>query len=118
MSRYLGIDVGGTASRWTFVGEDGSVLTRGVAAGATGHLFNPAERDRFLKMIAEIGEAASKDVAAVHMGITGLGERAAPEACALVAAAFGLSADVVSSSDDMELAYRAIFKLGEGHLVI
>ena len=70
MSRYLGIDVGGTASRWTFVGEDGSALTRGVAAGATGHLFNPVERDRFVKMVAEIGDTAKKDIAAVHMGVT------------------------------------------------
>ena len=118
MSRYLGIDVGGTASRWTFVGEDGSALTRGVAAGATGHLFNPVERDRFVKMVAEIGDTAKKDIAAVHMGVTGLGEGAAPEARALVAAAIGLPPRAVSASDDMDLAYRAVFKLGEGHLVI
>jgi glucosamine kinase len=117
MANFLGIDVGGTASRWTVVGEDGAVLARGVAAGATGHLFNPAERERFSNMIAEVREAVKNGIAAAHIGVTGLGERAEHEAHAIVAGAFDVATDAVTSSDDMELAYRAAFKPGEGHLI-
>jgi glucosamine kinase len=117
MQRFLGIDIGGTASRWTVVGDDGVAIARGVASGATGHLFNATERERFASAIAEIGAAADHGIIAVHMGVTGLGERAAPEAHAVVAAQFGIAADNVTSSDDMELAYLAVFRPGQGHLV-
>jgi glucosamine kinase len=117
MRRFLGIDIGGTGSRWTVVGEDGLALARGVAAGATGHLFNPAERERFATAIAEIVAATKDGIEAVHMGITGLGERASPDAHAIVSVAFGIPPEAIASSDDMELAYRAAFKPGEGHLV-
>ncbi len=117
MGSFLGIDVGGTASRWTVMDEDGAVLGRGVASGATGHLFNPAEHERFSNMIAEIREAAKNGIAAAHLGVTGLGKRAEREAHAIVAGAFDVATDAVTSSDDMELAYRAAFKPGEGHLI-
>jgi N-acetylglucosamine kinase-like BadF-type ATPase len=118
MRSFLGIDMGGTASRWSVVSEAGALLRRGVADGATGHLFNAAERERFAKMIAQIHEAAGNGIAAVHMGVTGLGERAAPDAHAIAARVFGLATERVSSSDDMELAYRTVFQPGQGHLVV
>src|SRR5690606_18943452 len=109
----LGIDVGGTAARWCLADAAGEPVTRGTAPGATGHLFNSAEREKFVRMLAAIGDALTLPVAAVHMGVTGLGARVAPEVRALAAARFGIGADAVSASDDMELAYRAAFRPGE-----
>jgi glucosamine kinase len=117
MRRFLGIDMGGTATRWTIVGEDGVSQARGVATGATGHLFNPIERERFARTIAEIGGSVKPPLAAAHMGVTGLGTRAAPDAHGIVAAQFGIDPAAVTSSDDMELAYLTAFKPGHGHLV-
>jgi N-acetylglucosamine kinase-like BadF-type ATPase len=117
MASFLGIDVGGTGSRWTVVDEKGAVAGRGVAVGATGHLFNAAERERFSSMVAEIAGGLGSRVRAVHMGVTGLGEGAMPDAHAIAARAFDVSTESVSASDDMELAYAALFKAGEGHLV-
>jgi glucosamine kinase len=117
MQRFLGIDIGGTASRWTVVTDDGVAIARGVAMGATGHLFSATERERFVSAIAEIRAAAGHGISAVHMGVTGLGEPAAPEAHAVVAAQLGIAAEGVTSSDDMELAYRTVFRPGQGHLI-
>jgi N-acetylglucosamine kinase-like BadF-type ATPase len=114
---FLGIDIGGTASRWVLVGDDGAVLARGSAGGATGHLFAVAERTRFTQVIGEIAASNSTPIATVHAGVTGLGPQAFHEARALVAAQFGIEPDAVGVSDDMELAFHACFAPGEGHLV-
>jgi glucosamine kinase len=114
---FLGIDVGGTATRWAIIGEDDVTITRGVAPGATGHLFNDVERERFAKTLTEIYAAASQPVVAAHMGVTGLGPRAAEDAHGLVGAQFRIDPSAVSSSDDMELAYRTVFRPDEGHLI-
>ena len=41
----------GTTIPHQVIGEDGAPLATGVAPGATGHLFNPAERQRFVSAI-------------------------------------------------------------------
>lgn len=115
--RFLGIDVGGTASRFVVVGEDGEELARGSAIGATGHLFAGAERKRFEQMIAEIAQAVPTGVAAVHAGVTGLGPKVFAEAQALIAARLNVAPQAVTTSDDMELAFLAAFPPGQGHLI-
>ena len=87
---FLGIDVGGTATRWAIVGEDDVSIARGVAAGATGHLFNDVERERFTRTLSEIRAATSQPVTAAHMGVTGLGATATVDAHRLVGALFGI----------------------------
>ncbi|MHB1109971.1 MAG: N-acetylglucosamine kinase [Devosia sp.] len=114
---FLGIDVGGTASRFVVVGEDGGELARGSVAGATGHLFAASERERFAKMIAEVAEAVPTPIAGVHAGITGLGPKAYSDARALIAARFRTATDAVTARDDMELAFLAAFRPGQGHLI-
>lgn len=114
---FLGIDVGGTASRWVMLSEAGTEIARGSAPGATGHLFAAAERERFQGMIAEIAMAAPAGISAVRAGVTGLGPEAHADARAVIGAQFGLAAEAVSLSDDMELAFLAAFSPGQGHLV-
>lgn len=117
--RFIGVDIGGTASRWMIAGADGAEIARGAASGATGHLFNPAERDRFATTIGAIAAQAHAHlpVAAAFLGVTGLGERAFDEASAIAGAALGLDPARIGTSDDMELAFRAAFAPGGGHLV-
>lgn len=115
--RFLGIDVGGTAARWSVVDAGGAELARGTANGATGHLFAPAERARFEAMVAEIARAAPTGVSSIHAGVTGLGPKAYGDAKTILGAKFGISSDAVTTSDDMELAYLSTFARGQGHIV-
>jgi glucosamine kinase len=117
--RFIGVDIGGTASRWVIAGADGVEIARGAASGATGHLFNLAEHERFAATIGVIAAQAQPHlpVAAAFLGVTGLGERAFDEAKAVASAAFGLDAARIGTSDDMELAFRAAFAPGAGHLI-
>ena len=118
MATHLGIDIGGTASRWVLVDDAETIVARGAAAGATGHLFNPAERDRFVATLSAIAEAARAHApAAACLGITGLGDTVHDDTRAIVKALFGIGPEAVLLSDDMELAFRATFAPGAGHLV-
>jgi glucosamine kinase len=51
------------------------------------------------------------------LGVTGLGEQVHDEARAMIEALFGIVPSRTSLSDDMELAFRAAFAPGAGHLV-
>ncbi|MCD7061373.1 N-acetylglucosamine kinase [Pelagibacterium xiamenense] len=117
-SHYLGIDIGGMASRWAVAGPDGTIVARGEARGATGHLFNPKARADFAATIGQIaGIAGRTPIARAFAGVTGLGPMAYPDARDIIGAAFGVSPGTVDVSDDMELAFRAVFEPGTGHIV-
>lgn len=113
----LGIDVGGTGSRWALADANGALVARGSAAGATGHLFNPEAKANFSATVAEIAQQVEGPVGAAFAGITGLGEKTVPEARAIIGQALGCPTGKVHATDDIELAFRARFSPGEGHLV-
>ena len=118
MSRlFLGIDVGGTAARWVAVDETGADVDRGIAGGATGHLFALAERARFVAMAEAIAAAVPAGITGVQAGVTGLGNTLREAAAALLAQTLGIAPAAVAATDDIELAYHAAFAPGEGHLV-
>lgn len=113
----LGIDIGGTGSRWVACDDAGVELCRGSAAGATGHLFNPVERERLSQAMGDIaGQLAAQGLAAssVNAGITGYGVGVDAELHALFTEMFRAPARVI---DDLSAAYHAVFKPGEGLLV-
>ena len=117
---HLGLDVGGTASRWVACDTEGQVVARGSVGGATAHVFNPAERQRLgtaLTQLAEAVSAAGLEPTGLVGGLTGFGAAAAPDIQALAGAALGLTGDRVLVTDDIVLAYAAHFHPGEGHLV-
>lgn len=68
-------------------------------------------------MVAAVADALHERPVAIHAGITGLGPGAHGDACAILSAALGAPAVRITLSDDMELAYRAVFAPGTGHLV-
>lgn len=116
---YLGVDIGGTASRFVLADANGAIITRGSADGATGHIFNPVERQKLEAVLTAIKAAlpAGTALSAACFGITGLGDKVRDEAAALIGAHLALSANSVRLTDDMELAYRAAFAPGAGHLI-
>lgn len=116
---YLGVDIGGTASRYVLADAAGTVIARGSAGGATGHIFNPVERQKLEAVLTAIVAAlpAGASLSAACFGITGLGDKVRDEAAALIGAHLSLSAKSVRLTDDMELAYRAAFAPGAGHLI-
>ncbi len=116
---FLGVDIGGTASRYVLADLDGTVITRGSAGGATGHIFNPLERDKLVAVLQSIAAAlpAGTMLSAACLGITGLGDKIRDEAAALIGDHLSLPAGSIRLTDDMELAYRAAFAPGAGHLI-
>jgi N-acetylglucosamine kinase-like BadF-type ATPase len=113
----LGIDCGGSATRWTLRDEAGP-LSRGEAPAANGHLFAPAGRAAFEAMAAALGRVAPRPEAVVA-GVTGLGAGTAEAEAArtILAASLSLPAERVHIGDDMWIAYRALFRPGDGHVV-
>ncbi|HEY9013275.1 MAG TPA: BadF/BadG/BcrA/BcrD ATPase family protein [Devosia sp.] len=115
---YLGIDIGGTASRWVVADATGTILGRGSAPGATGHIFNPVERERLQATLTNIAESVRVHAPdSAFLGVTGLGDKVHDEARAMIHALFGIAPARMGLTDDMELAYRAVFAPGAGHLV-
>lgn len=122
MSRpvHLGLDVGGTACRWVACAADGAVLGRGQVSGATGHIFNPAEKTRLGEALINVNDALARaDLTAVSVsaGITGYGASVAEPVKVLVQEVFGVGPDAIALLDDIVLAYLAHFAPGQGHLI-
>lgn len=117
---HLGLDVGGTASRWVACNGSGEMLGRGSVAGATAHVFNPAERMRLTAMLDAVAAAladAGLEAASLCVGLTGFGAAAAPDIRAIAGNALGMAPDAVLVMDDIVLAYAAHFPPGGGHLI-
>ena len=117
---HLGIDVGGTASRWVACDEAGVIVARGKAPGATGHVFNPTERENLHASLSTIAtDLVHANLAAISVtaGLTGFGAAVAVEVKSLLGSVFGSEPDNIIVTDDIMLAYMANFAPGEGHLV-
>lgn len=115
---FLGVDMGGTASRWVLLGTDGGEIARGNAPGATGLIGDPGRRAAFVAALAAIRVSLPARVLKAHLGMTGVGFSRDPEITALCAQALALEEKQVSHENDMELAWRAAFAQGRGHLVL
>lgn len=114
----MGLDIGGTASRWVLCGDDGQELARGKAPGATGHVFNPAEKEKLRHVLVTIAAATTGHaIASVTAGLTGYGAAVSDEVKALLGDTLGVARQQIIVIDDVALAYLANFAPGEGHLV-
>ncbi len=123
MSTSLGIDAGGSQTRWALVGPDQGMLAEGSVAGFSalqlgGEAGHRKVSDIFKSLADQVlGWGA---VSAVHAGVTGFGglqERSGQILHALLARHFRLPADAVVLSNDIELACLAAFEPGMGYLV-
>lgn len=114
---FLGVDVGGTASRFCLIDENGKVVRRGTAPGATGHLFNRDARAAFERAIDAIAADVPKPVSGLVIGLTGYGPRAEHDVCTILSARLEVAGEHIFVRDDMEIAFRTFFEPGRGHLV-
>ena len=115
----LGLDAGGSATRWATWGPEGKIAS-GELISVTGHLFHQAERARFGEMTAALRSALNgAPIGRVVAGITGLSSTApeAAAAAASIAGAVGVPVSSVHVEDDIWIAYHAAFAPGEGHVV-
>ena len=114
----LGIDAGGTRTRWALAGADGSMLAEGEVAGLSGlQLASDAGRQAVLATLTQLAAdvLAQAPVSAICAGVTGLGEPAQLQAW--LARLFSLAPAAVTLSSDIEIAYLASFAPGQGYLV-
>lgn len=115
----LGIDAGGTQTRWALASPAGEIVAEGRVAGLSAvQMGTPAGRqslrEGFAELAAQVLEAGSP--VAVHAGLTGFGPGSASVG-ELTAAPLGLAPGQVSLCTDIEVAYRDVFPHGEGYLV-
>ena len=115
MTTGLGIDGGGSATRWALADATGTILARGEAPPISGHLFSDTERTRLAHAIATIAHRPTHVVA----GITGLAAATpqATDAARIIRQTLDLPEGSVEIHNDMWIAYHAIFAPGEGHIV-
>ena len=117
----LGLDAGGSATRWTLCDAAGAPIAMGEVPSISGHLFSAAEAARLKAATAALGQALAgyPRPVAVVAGITGLssGTPAAAIAAQAIGQAVGVPASAVRVRDDTWIAYHAAFARGEGHMV-
>lgn len=115
----LGIDAGGTETRWALAAPGGAILAEGRVAGLSAlQMGTPGGRDAVRATFAELaaGVLPYGVPARVQAGLTGFGgdderlQRWLAELLHLAPAA-------IHFCSDMEIAYRASFAPGEGYLV-
>ncbi len=114
----LGIDAGGTRTRWALSGADGAVFAQGEVAGLSGlQLASDAGRQAVHATLTQLaGDVlVHAPVAAIRAGVTGMGDPAQLQTW--LAALFSIAPDAVTLSSDIEVAYLASFAPGEGYLV-
>jgi N-acetylglucosamine kinase-like BadF-type ATPase len=117
----LGIDAGGSGSRWLLRDDAGRDLARGEAGPITGHLFTAAEREENLARLASVLQAALAAARpdAVAIGLTGFhrGSAAAPVLLEHLSATLKLPPERIDLDNDMHIAYAAAFAPGQGVLI-
>ena len=114
---YLGVDMGGSATRWVCCDAEGRIRAEGVTPGATGLVFSDEARRVFLAALEPIRAALPGPVTRAVLGLTGVGLDADPSITALIAQGLGLDAAQVTFCNDMVLAWHAAFSRTPGHLV-
>ncbi len=123
MSAALGIDAGGSQTRWALVGPDQGVLAEGSVAGFSAlQLGGESGRRKVSDILKSLADQALSwgAVSAVHAGVTGFGglqERSGQILHALLVQHFKVHEDAVALSNDIELACLAAFEPGMGYLV-
>ena len=114
---FLGLDAGGTQTRWAVTDAAGAVLHDGAVAGISGlQLHDESGRAAVAAALRELAAAAGP-VQAVVAGVSGFDATQATQLCGLLAAALGTAVTDVRALSDIELACRAAHAPGQGYVV-
>lgn len=116
MNRFLGLDAGGSATRFAVCDADGVVLRRGELAPISGHLYRPEVRAAFIAALAPLAGLGCAGAVAGITGLTGDSHEAA-EAADILAERVGIPRVAIRVEDDLWVGYHAVFQPGEGHAV-
>ena len=115
----LGVDAGGSSTRWLLRSRSGAVLGEGRTGPLTGHIFseNDTQLAQFIGILATAKAVYPPD--ALVAGITGLhpGTVAANLLAGAVKNVLGLTPERTVLANDMHVAFRGAFGPGEGILV-
>ena len=117
----LGLDAGGTQTRWALASVDGVLRGEGHAAALSGlQLDSAAGREAVAAVLGDIAAAVAPlgGAARVVAGVTGFDAAQGPRLCALAAEAMGLAPVAVQAMTDIELACRAAFAPGQGVVLV
>ena len=137
-STGIGLDAGGTQTRWAVVDASAGVRVQGQYQGqrqgqvggiSALQLHDAAGRAAVAAALAEIAAAvgaggaggaagAAGTVHAVVAGVTGFDAAQRPLLCEMLAQAFGVEAHAVQALSDIELACHAAFAPGEGYVLL
>ncbi len=115
----LGIDAGGTRTRWALASPSGELVAEGCVAGLSALQLatrggQQVVRDTLASLAADV--LAVGRPTQVHAGLTGYGGVEEPLS-GLIRTPLGLGAEAVTIVTDIEVAYLDVFHPGEGYLV-
>lgn len=103
----LGLDAGGTQTRWALAQADGTPLAQGSGAPLSGLQLASAEGRAQVQATLQALAAAAGPVQAVVAGVTGLDAGQAPLLARMLADAWALPAQRVRAVNDIELTCHA-----------
>jgi N-acetylglucosamine kinase-like BadF-type ATPase len=115
----LGIDAGGTQTRWALAAPGGRILAEGTVGGLSALQMGSVEgREAVHASFGAIAHEVLKHgrPVAVRAGVTGFGGDGGPLQ-QILGELLGLDPQAVVLSNDIEIAYLASFRPGEGYLV-
>lgn len=115
----LGIDAGGTETRWALAAPGGAIVAEGTVAGLSAlQMATEAGRASVHATFAELARAvlAQGRPSHVQAGLTGFGGDGV-QIGAWLAELLNVAPTAVALCNDIEIAYRASFAPGEGYLV-
>ncbi len=115
----LGLDSGGTQTRWALVRANGAIIDEGAVGGMSGLMMsNAGGREQLKAVLGDLAFALREHARPDHVyaGMTGFDEDGQAIA-ALVGDALNINAARITISNDIEIAYRDCFAPGEGYVV-
>jgi glucosamine kinase len=118
----LGIDAGGTQTRWALLSLDGEIVGTGFSAGLSGmQMHTDSGRAAVQTRLAEVANQLSPflrggEIRALVAGVTGVGT-GNPELAVMLSVSFRVPRESVSVVSDIEIAYHSAFEPGEGYLI-
>lgn len=115
----LGIDAGGTQTRWALARASGEVITEGSVGGMSGLMMATSSgREKIKVSLSELAHTIKSyaQPARVYAGMTGFDEDGSAIA-ALIGDALSISTEHITISNDIEIAYHDCFAPDAGYVV-
>lgn len=114
----LGIDAGGTETRWALASPSGEIVAEGHVEGFSATELHESGRTHVATVLEDLARAvlAAGRPARVHAGLTGFGD-ASGDLAQLIAVPLGMPVQAITMGSDIETAYLDLFAPGQGYLV-